>query len=57
VATQELGSIHDPEAIQQGEIVYSAPTFLSATSAREAEAEAPRFEALIGEAVVEAERG
>lgn len=38
-------------------IVYTTPTVVVASSAREAEEEAPRFEALLDEAITVAERG
>jgi hypothetical protein len=37
-------------------VVYTEPTPVRATTARDAEAEASRFEALLGEAISQAER-
>jgi len=45
-----------PKPFSRVNVVYTVPTLVTATSAREAEGEAPKFEALIGDAVVEAER-
>jgi lysophospholipid acyltransferase (LPLAT)-like uncharacterized protein len=46
-----------PKPFSRVTLAYSAPTFVTAASAREAELEAPRFEALIDEAIAVAERG
>jgi lysophospholipid acyltransferase (LPLAT)-like uncharacterized protein len=45
-----------PKPFSRVDVVYSAPTFVTAGSPREAENEAPRFEALIGDAIERAER-
>ena len=45
-----------PKPFTRVHIVYSAPTLVTAGSPREAENEAPRFEALIGDAIERAER-
>ena len=45
-----------PKPFSRVNVVYTPPTTVTATSTRDAEAEAPRFEALLGEAVAQAER-
>jgi lysophospholipid acyltransferase (LPLAT)-like uncharacterized protein len=45
-----------PKPFSRVQIAYTAPTTVAASSAREAEAEAPRFESLLNYAVAEAER-
>jgi len=45
-----------PKPFSRVNVVYTAPTTLTASSAREAEDEAPRFEALLSAAIAEAER-
>ena len=45
-----------PKPFSRVNVVYTMPTMVAATSAREAEAEAPKFEGLIGEAIAMAER-
>ena len=45
-----------PKPFSKVNVIYTMPTSVLATSARDAEAEAPRFEALLGDAVAEAER-
>jgi len=45
-----------PKPFSRVQIAYTAPTTVAASSAREAEAEAPRFESLLNHAVAEAER-
>ena len=45
-----------PKPFSRVNVVYTPPTTVTATSTRDAEAEAPRFEALLGEAVSQAER-
>lgn len=45
-----------PKPFARVNVAYSLPTPVDVGSAREAEAEAPRFEALIGEAIATAER-
>jgi len=45
-----------PKPFTRVDIVYSAPTLVTASSPRGAENEAPRFEALIGDAIERAER-
>ena len=45
-----------PKPFSRVHVAYSAPTCVAATSARGAEEEAPRFEALLSEALIHAER-
>ena len=45
-----------PKPFSRINVAYSTPTTVNATSPRDAEAEAPRFEGLIAEAIAEAER-
>ncbi|HUQ82275.1 MAG TPA: lysophospholipid acyltransferase family protein [Gemmatimonadaceae bacterium] len=45
-----------PKPFARIDVVYSAPTYVTAGSPREAEDEAPRFESLIGETIDCAER-
>jgi lysophospholipid acyltransferase (LPLAT)-like uncharacterized protein len=45
-----------PKPFSRVNVVYTAPTLVTAATTREAEAEAPRFEALLGEAIAQAER-
>lgn len=45
-----------PKPFTRVNVVYSTPTLVSSASARDAEAEAPRFEALIGDTISAAER-
>lgn len=45
-----------PKPFARVDVVYSPPTYVSAASPREAEDEAPKFEALIGEMIERAER-
>jgi lysophospholipid acyltransferase (LPLAT)-like uncharacterized protein len=45
-----------PKPFSRVHVVYSTATTVAAGSARDAEAEAPRFEALIGDAISQAER-
>jgi lysophospholipid acyltransferase (LPLAT)-like uncharacterized protein len=45
-----------PKPFARIDVVYSAPTYVTAASPREAEDEAPRFECLIGETIDRAER-
>ena len=45
-----------PKPFTRVDVVYSAPTLVTANSPREAENEAPRFEALIDDAIERAER-
>ena len=45
-----------PKPFSRVNVVYTMPTMVAATSAREAEEEAPKFEGLIGEAIAMAER-
>ena len=45
-----------PKPFARVDVVYSAPTLVTAASPREAEAEAPRFEALISDTIDRAER-
>ena len=44
-----------PKPFSRINVVYTAPTLVTAMSAREAEAEATRFESLLGDALTEAE--
>ena len=46
-----------PKPFSRVSIAYTEPTLVSAASARDAEAEAPRFEALIDDVIATAERG
>ena len=45
-----------PKPFTRVDIVYSDPTLVTAASARDAEAEAPKFEALLGDLIDRAER-
>jgi len=45
-----------PKPFTRVDVVYSTPTLVTAGSPREAENEAPRFEALIGDVIERAER-
>ena len=45
-----------PKPFTRVDVVYSEPTLVTAGSPREAENEAPRFEALIGDTIERAER-
>lgn len=45
-----------PKPFSRVTVVYTAPTCVNATSARDAEEEAPRFEALLSDAISAAER-
>ena len=45
-----------PKPFSRVNVVYTEPTQVRATTARDAEAEASRFEALLGEAISQAER-
>ena len=45
-----------PKPFSRVQIAYTLPTSVAATSAREAEGEAPRFESLLNHALAEAER-
>lgn len=45
-----------PKPFSRVHVVYSAPTTVAAASSRDAEVEAPRFESLIGDAIMQAER-
>jgi lysophospholipid acyltransferase (LPLAT)-like uncharacterized protein len=45
-----------PKPFSRVNVVYTAPTCVNATSARDAEDEAPRFEALLTDAIAAAER-
>jgi lysophospholipid acyltransferase (LPLAT)-like uncharacterized protein len=45
-----------PKPFTRIDVVYSAPTLVNASSPREAEAEAPRFETLLGDTIDRAER-
>jgi lysophospholipid acyltransferase (LPLAT)-like uncharacterized protein len=46
-----------PKPFSRVSVAYTVPTLVNAASSREAEAEAPRFEALIEDAIAMAERG
>jgi lysophospholipid acyltransferase (LPLAT)-like uncharacterized protein len=46
-----------PKPFSRVSITYTEPTLVTAASARDAEAEAPRFEALIDDVIAKAERG
>jgi lysophospholipid acyltransferase (LPLAT)-like uncharacterized protein len=46
-----------PKPFSRVNVTYSEPTLVTAASAREAEADAPRFEALIDGVIAMAERG
>jgi len=45
-----------PKPFSRVRVAYTLPTSIEATSAREAEGEAPRFESLLNDALAEAER-
>jgi lysophospholipid acyltransferase (LPLAT)-like uncharacterized protein len=45
-----------PKPFSRVQIAYTVPTTVAASSAREAEGEAPRFESLLNQALTEAER-
>jgi Kdo2-lipid IVA 3' secondary acyltransferase len=45
-----------PKPFSKVNVVYTSPAHVAAATARDAEAEAPRFEALLGEAISQAER-
>lgn len=45
-----------PKPFSRVHVAYTLPTSIEATSAREAEGEAPRFESLLNDALAEAER-
>ena len=45
-----------PKPFSRIHVVYSDPTAVAATSSRDAESEAPRFESLIGDVIAQAER-
>jgi len=45
-----------PKPFSRVQVAYTLPTTVAATSAREAEGEAPRFESLLNHALAEAER-
>jgi lysophospholipid acyltransferase (LPLAT)-like uncharacterized protein len=46
-----------PKPFSRVNVVYTPPTSVDAPSSREAESQAPTFDALLGEALAAAERG